>query len=110
MSRRKAVVRGMAAAGAVDRQTTRQAAIIEDTAAKLLAAVERMNDVQVRDLADLSDEQLIERARQADHAAYTVLIDRYKEAGYRGALAILRHPSDAEDALQEAFIKAYVYL
>lgn len=25
-------------------------------------------------------------------------------------MSILRHPSDAEDALQEAFIKAYVYL
>jgi RNA polymerase sigma-70 factor (ECF subfamily) len=37
-------------------------------------------------------------------------VDRYKDAGYRLALRVLRHPSDAEDALQEAFIKAYVYL
>jgi len=62
------------------------------------------------DLASLRDDALIERARSADHDAYTELVDRYKEAGYRVAAGILRHPSDAEDALQEAFIKAYIYL
>ena len=56
------------------------------------------------------DEELIRRAQSADHAAYRELVDRYKDAGYRLALRVLRHPSDAEDALQEAFIKAYVYL
>jgi RNA polymerase sigma-70 factor, ECF subfamily len=58
----------------------------------------------------LTDENLIERALRADHVAYRELVDRYKDAGYRLALQILRHPSDAEDALQEAFTKAYVYL
>lgn len=58
----------------------------------------------------LPDEELIRRAKGADHAAYSELVDRYKQAGYHTALGILRHQSDAEDALQEAFIKAYVYL
>lgn len=58
----------------------------------------------------LSDEQLIERAKCADHAAYTAIVDRYKDSAYRLALQVLRNPPDAEDALQEAFIKAYVYL
>jgi RNA polymerase sigma-70 factor (ECF subfamily) len=62
------------------------------------------------ELAHVSDDELIRRARAADHAAYRELVDRYKDAGYRLALRVLRHPSDAEDALQEAFIKAYVYL
>ena len=57
-----------------------------------------------------SDEDLIRRARDADHAAYRELVERYKDAGYRLASHILRNPADAEDALQEAFIKAYVYL
>lgn len=61
-------------------------------------------------LTDLSDEELIARARSADHVAYRELVNRYKLAGYRVALQILRHPSDSEDALQESFIKAYVYL
>lgn len=58
----------------------------------------------------LSDDELITRSRQSDHAAYRELVQRYKQAGYRVALQVLRHPTDAEDALQEAFIKAYIYL
>lgn len=57
-----------------------------------------------------SDGELISWSRRADHGAYRELVGRYKDAGYGIALRILRHPSDAEDALQEAFIKAYVYL
>jgi RNA polymerase sigma-70 factor (ECF subfamily) len=60
--------------------------------------------------SELTDDELIRRSLQSDHAAYGVLVDRYKDAGYKLALQILRHPSDAEDALQEAFTKAYVYL
>jgi RNA polymerase sigma-70 factor (ECF subfamily) len=62
------------------------------------------------DRNDVPDVQLVQRARRNDHSAYTQLVERYKDAGYRVALQILRHPSDAEDALQEAFVKAYVYL
>lgn len=58
----------------------------------------------------VSDVELILRARGGDHAAYRQIVDRYKAAGYSVALQILRQPSDAEDALQEAFLKAYVYL
>ena len=66
---------------------------------------EAMIDPQV-----MPDEELIGRAKDSDHAAYREIVDRYKEAGYRLALQILRHPADAEDALQEAFTKAYLYL
>jgi RNA polymerase sigma-70 factor (ECF subfamily) len=61
-------------------------------------------------LQHLSDDDLIGRSKQTDHAAYRELVRRYQQAGYRAALKVLRHPADAEDALQEAFIKAYVYL
>lgn len=63
-----------------------------------------------RTLRDLSDAELVSLARSSDHAAYREMVDRYKDAGYHVALGILRHASDAEDALQEAFVKAYVYL
>jgi RNA polymerase sigma-70 factor (ECF subfamily) len=56
------------------------------------------------------DSELIARARGGDHAAYREVVERYKEAGYKIAAQILRQPADAEDALQEAFLKAYVYL
>jgi RNA polymerase sigma-70 factor (ECF subfamily) len=64
----------------------------------------------MQDLADLGDIELIASSRHGDHAAYRELIQRYKDAGYRVALQVLRNPTDAEDALQEAFVKAYVYL
>jgi RNA polymerase sigma-70 factor, ECF subfamily len=64
----------------------------------------------MNDLETLEDLELISRAKRGDHAAYRELVDRYKDAGYRLGFSILRNPVDAEDALQEAFIKAYVYL
>lgn len=61
-------------------------------------------------MRDVPDDVLISWAKKGDHTAYTEIVDRYKDAGYRLALQILKHPSDAEDALQEAFTKAYVHL
>jgi RNA polymerase sigma-70 factor, ECF subfamily len=60
--------------------------------------------------APATDLELIESARGGDHVSYREIVDRYKDAGYKIALGILQHSSDAEDALQEAFLKAYVYL
>lgn len=57
-----------------------------------------------------TDEELISRARAGDHASYREIVERYKDAGYAAASRILHHSADAEDALQEAFLKAYVYL
>jgi RNA polymerase sigma-70 factor (ECF subfamily) len=56
------------------------------------------------------DLDLVERSRRGDHASYGVLVDRYKDAVHRVAFRILRHPADAEDATQEAFVRAYVAL
>ncbi len=62
------------------------------------------------DRDQVSDSELISCAQQGDHAAYREIVERYKEAGYKIAAQILRQPADAEDVLQEAFLKAYVYL
>ena len=56
------------------------------------------------------DLALIERARRGDHAAYGQLVDRYKDAVHRVAFRILRNVGDAEDAAQDAFVRAYVAL
>ena len=39
--------------------------------------------------------------------AFNAIVKNYKHYVYRTALGILNHPSDAEDAAQETFIKAY---
>ncbi len=47
-----------------------------------------------------------EEARQrAEDAAVSALVDQYAGALYRVAYSVLRNPSDAEDAVQEAFLR-----
>ncbi|MDW8345218.1 MAG: sigma-70 family RNA polymerase sigma factor [Verrucomicrobiae bacterium] len=53
------------------------------------------------------DETLVARARRGDVAAYDVLVDRYKERLYALAYHMTGNHEDANDLVQEAFIKAY---
>jgi RNA polymerase sigma-70 factor (ECF subfamily) len=55
----------------------------------------------------VTDDDLVERARQGDSAAFGELVDRHRQAVYRAALAVLASHADAEDAAQEAFVAAY---
>ena len=53
---------------------------------------------------------LVRRAQAGDHEAFTALVRQYERYIYRLALNITKDPSDAEDVLQEAFLKAYANL
>src|SRR6202167_319989 len=46
-----------------------------------------------------------EARRRADDAALAALVDQYASSLYRVAYSVLRNPSDAEDAVQEAFLR-----
>jgi RNA polymerase sigma-70 factor (ECF subfamily) len=59
---------------------------------------------------DIADEELIRRAQKGDVEAYGALVERYQDAIVRRARTILRDPAAAEDAAQEAFVRAYTYL
>ncbi len=60
-----------------------------------------------RRAARFADEaQVVDSVRAGDERAFAKLVDRYMDPGYAVALAILRQPQDAEDALQSAFIRA----
>jgi len=43
--------------------------------------------------------------RREEDAAISALVDQYAGALYRVAYSVLRNPSDAEDAVQEAFLR-----
>ena len=58
----------------------------------------------------LQDVDLARRARDGDVHAYGELVDRYREVAFRTAWLITRSTADAEDAAQEAFVKAYYAL
>lgn len=59
------------------------------------------------DLALLSDEAVLALVSRGDEAALGVLYDRFGKAAYRLALRILRDPSLAEDAVQDAFLAVW---
>ena len=58
----------------------------------------------------VTDEDLVLRARQGDTGAFGDLVVRYQGAVYRAALAVLRHPQDAEEVAQDAFVRAWTGL
>jgi RNA polymerase sigma-70 factor (ECF subfamily) len=58
----------------------------------------------------LEDYELVERAKQGDVNAYAELVARYQEVAFRVAYHIAGVEADAEEAAQEAFIKAYYAL
>ena len=53
---------------------------------------------------------LVERARTGDQEAFGELVRQYERKIYRLAMNITRNEEDAEDVLQEAFLKAYEHL
>jgi RNA polymerase sigma-70 factor, ECF subfamily len=57
---------------------------------------------------DNNEEQaLVERARAGDAQAFTTLVNRYERKIFRLAKHITQNDEDAEDVLQESFLKAY---
>lgn len=58
----------------------------------------------------LGDDELVERARSGDQGAYEELVERYQGLAHRVAYIVTHSPAEAEDAAQEAFVKAYYAL
>jgi RNA polymerase sigma-70 factor (ECF subfamily) len=54
-----------------------------------------------------ADDELVARARSGDDDAYAALVERHREIAFRTAWLITGTAADAEDAAQEAFIKAH---
>ncbi|MBI4092673.1 MAG: RNA polymerase sigma factor [Candidatus Kerfeldbacteria bacterium] len=57
-----------------------------------------------------TDEQLVEEAQTGDQLSYTTLVNRYWQRLVGYVRKLLPGSSDAEDIVQEAFVKAYVNL
>jgi RNA polymerase sigma-70 factor (ECF subfamily) len=57
--------------------------------------------------ADLPDEHLVNAARAGDRAAFSALFARDRDLVYAYAYARLLNREDAEDAMQDTFIRAY---
>lgn len=60
--------------------------------------------------AALTDEEVVSRVLAGDTPLFEVLMRRHNERVYRAARAILRDDREAEDVMQDAYVKAYVHL
>lgn len=54
-----------------------------------------------------AEEMLVERARRGDRAAFEALVLAYQALAFRTALVIAGDAADAEEAAQDAFVKAH---
>jgi RNA polymerase sigma-70 factor (ECF subfamily) len=53
------------------------------------------------------DDELVQRAQQDDERAFGELVGRYEAKVYSLALRMVRNPEDAEDVLQDTFLRAF---
>lgn len=63
--------------------------------------------VRPLNLGELSDGELVKRAKRGDVGAYEQIVERYREQVFRVAFLVTRSGADAEEAAQDAFVKAY---
>ncbi|MCW5935689.1 MAG: sigma-70 family RNA polymerase sigma factor [Fimbriimonadaceae bacterium] len=67
----------------------------------------RAQDVVESRLDRDSDEALVEQARKGDFAAFERLFERHRALVYRFAYQMSHRRDDAEDVVQEVFVRAY---
>jgi RNA polymerase sigma factor (sigma-70 family) len=58
-------------------------------------------------MKDLSDLEIIESIRNGNDSDYSLLIDKYKNRAFSMLLRMLKNEMDAEEVLQDSFLKAY---
>lgn len=54
-----------------------------------------------------TDEEVVDRVRAGESALYEIIMRRYNQRLYRVARAILHDDGEAEDVMQDAYVRAY---
>src|SRR6266704_6949438 len=57
-----------------------------------------------------TDQEIVDRVKAGDTALYEIIMRRYNQLLYRVAKAILRDDAEAEDVMQDAYVRAYQHL
>jgi len=57
-----------------------------------------------------TDQEIVERVKAGETALYEILMRRYNQRLYRATLAIVRNDGEAEDVMQDAYVRAYAHL
>jgi RNA polymerase sigma-70 factor (ECF subfamily) len=61
-------------------------------------------------ISSATDEALVAEAKSGNHAAFAKLWERHSKRAFNAAYRIMRSHDDAEDVIQDAWMKAYVHL
>jgi RNA polymerase sigma-70 factor, ECF subfamily len=56
---------------------------------------------------DGTDVAVVARVKGGDHEAFRILVDRHSRGAFRVAFRLTGHEQDAEDVVQEAFLRAF---
>jgi RNA polymerase sigma-70 factor, ECF subfamily len=62
------------------------------------------------DATSLTDEEIVAHVRAGDVKMFEHIMRRHNQRVYRAARAILRDDSEAEDVMQDAYVRAYEHL
>lgn len=60
--------------------------------------------------SEMPDTEVIERVLAGDTGLYELLMRRYNQRIYRAVRAVLRDETEAEDVMQETYVRAFQYL
>lgn len=55
----------------------------------------------------ISDQEIIESVKKGNHSDYAILVDRYKNKAYSMLKRMLKNNMEAEEVLQDCFLKAF---
>jgi RNA polymerase sigma-70 factor, ECF subfamily len=58
-------------------------------------------------MKNLSDLEVIESVKQGNHSDFSIIIDRYKNKAFSLLKRMLKNDMDAEEILQDCFLKAF---
>jgi RNA polymerase sigma-70 factor, ECF subfamily len=72
--------------------------------------METLGMLERASLESWTDHQVVDRVRAGDTALYEIIMRRYNQRLYRVTYAILRDDAEAEDVIQDAYVRAYQHL
>lgn len=77
---------------------------------EVMPIIGQLRGFRSADPPDQTEAQLVSHAAAGDEAAFEVIMRRYNQLLFRTARSILKSDTEAEDAVQDAFLRAWLAL
>ncbi len=75
-----------------------------------MKGLDQPDAVASSNLTELADEEVVAQVRAGNAALFEILMRRHNQRVYRAARAILGNDTEAEDVMQEAYVRAFTHL